>query len=106
MKPKHKFECPGLFHPLIVKIITQKQMDKYLGDKGTLGCYEHDKGLIHITKELTPKVKEHTFFHEIAHHIRDTLSDIKNEETKCDILGSYLMKLQEAKAFIETELSK
>jgi Zn-dependent peptidase ImmA (M78 family) len=106
MKPKHKFECPGIHHALIVKIISQKQMDRFLRDKGTLGCYIHEDGLICLTKELTSKVKEHTLFHEIGHHIRDTLRDVKDEETKCDILGSYLMKLLESKEHILKELAK
>ena len=102
---KGQFTISGLYHALIVKLISKKKMIK-LDGPDTMGLYEHVEARIHLVNDLTPEVKRHTLFHEIAHHILDTLKDVKSEETKCDLLGAYLMKLSDESKKIDEELAK
>ena len=103
---KGQFKAAGIYHQILVKILPQKKMNKYLEDEGTLACYEHADAIIHVTRELSPEVKRHAFYHEIAHHIIDTLSDVRSVETKCDLLGAYIMKLLDENEKVKEELSK
>jgi Zn-dependent peptidase ImmA (M78 family) len=109
MKKKKQFYIPGVYHNLTVKTVTKNWMKKRFRDQKdkenvTLGYYEHIEGEIYVARELTPEVKKHTVYHEISHHILDVLEAVADEETRCDLLGSYLMKLMEAKELIENNL--
>ena len=102
MKKKKQFYIPGVYHKLAVKTVSKKWMKKKFNSKSdkdhnVLAYYEHLEGEIYLGRELTPEVRLHTLFHEISHHILDTLDDVKDEETRCDLLGSYLMRLVEEK---------
>ena len=103
---KGQFEAVGIYHKILVKLITQKKMNKYLGDVNTLACYEHSDAVIHVVKELAPEVKRHAYYHEISHHIMDTLRGVKSEEDKCDLLGAYIMKLLDEAEYIKEQLNK
>jgi hypothetical protein len=77
----------GIYHPIVVNETDQETLE---GEN--MGEYNEYEGVINILHTLTPIVKEHTLYHEIAHHIKDTLSEIKNEEIECDLLGAFLMR--------------
>lgn len=91
-KPRQML-IPGIYHPLQLKLVTQKWLSSFLKDPNVLGAYMHRDSRIYIVKELPAQVKLHTLYHEISHHIQDTLESIDDEEQRCDLLGSYIMKL-------------
>jgi len=107
MGKKKQFNISGIYHDLTVKIVSKKWMKSRFKDKEnvTLGCYENIEGEIYVARELTSEVKKHTVYHEISHHILDTLAAVEDEETRCDLLGSYLMKLTQDRELIEKSLS-
>lgn len=104
MRKKNVFKLPGIYHDLIIKFIQLKSVRRGVGDNHTLGYYEHEKGQITLGKELTRSVAEHILMHEISHHIVDTLEAIEAEEDRCDVLGSYLVKLVNVKEQIQSML--
>lgn len=98
-----KFIIPGIFHPLTVKLVNKKTLGPAKGSV-VLGDYNHTDGIIRLDKDLSYHVKKHILYHELSHHIRDTLEDMKHEEDSCDTLGAYLIRLQEADEQIEAVL--
>jgi hypothetical protein len=105
MGKKKQFNVEGIYHKLIVRVVTQKWLAKYIKDKNIMGLYEHGDAKIYIVKELAPPVKAHTFYHEVSHHILETMNGVE-EEQKCDILGGYLMKLVEESERIKKHLNE
>lgn len=104
-KKKGQFTISGLYHALLVKLISKKAMTKTDGPD-TMGFYLHVEAEIQLVKDLTPEVKRHTLYHELAHHILDTLRSIKNDEDKADLLGSLLMKVADEGDLVKKELAK
>lgn len=104
-KRTKSFHVPGIYYPLNVKMVTGKWLGRIQKDPGTLATYEHEKGEIYVTKELAPQPKIHCFYHEISHHIIETLDEVE-EETRCDVLGMYLMRLLEARDDIAKKLTR
>ncbi len=99
MSKKQK-QCfvPGMYHPLRLQIVSPEQLSKHLdGDKDALGCYDHLPGILQARNDLVFHVKEHTTYHELAHHIIRTLKNMKNEEDKCDVLATYLINLSNSR---------
>lgn len=105
MSKKKQFHIPGIYHQLLVRVVTQKWLSKYIKDKNIMGIYEHGDAKIYVVKELARPVKLHTLYHEISHHILETLDGVE-EEQKCDILGSYLMALADAKETIQNSINE
>jgi hypothetical protein len=103
-KKTRKFQCPGIFHPLSVKLVSEKWLQKNLGGP-CVGAHVHGDGLVYVALGLTPQVRKHVFYHEISHHILDTLSAIKDEEQQCDLLATYLMNLIGAAPAVEAKLN-
>ena len=103
-KKTRKFLIPGIYHPIEVRLVSRKWLKRYTKEATILGQYEHFQGLIYLASDLTPEVMIHTLFHEVSHHILDTLEDIKDEEQRCDLLGSYLLKLHQKKDKIKKSL--
>jgi len=97
---KKKFTIPGMYHPITVKLVKKKTLK---APKGTtyLGDYNHIDAVIRLDKDRNYEVKRHTLYHEISHHIKDTLETMKDEEDHCDVLGGYLIRLIEAQKEIE-----
>lgn len=104
-KKLRKFFIPGIYHNLEVRLGLRKTIAKLVKDKNALAFYEHRKCRIHLSEDLPEAVRLHTFFHELSHHIIDTLDETTDDEAKCNILGGYLMKLIEVHDLIETELN-
>jgi hypothetical protein len=97
---KKKFTIPGMYHPITVKILPEKNFVSGK-DEETMGYYLHIDCEIQLLKTLTKPVMLHTLYHEISHHIVDTLAEIKDEEDRCNILGTYLIALGNEKEKIE-----
>lgn len=104
MAKRNQFYIQGIYHKILVKVVSKKWLSRYINDKDIMGIYEHADGKIYIVRELPAEVKRHTIYHEIGHHITDTLEGIEDEEQRCDLLGAYLMKLAEDRETIETNL--
>lgn len=98
------FEIPGIHHPIPVKFVTEKRLSVLSKSKGTIGLYDHAEAKIFLAKGLTNQVRLHVLYHEIAHHIRETFNEIKDEEVICDLLSSYLIRLSDEKQKIESGL--
>lgn len=103
---KRKFSIPGLYHSLVVKLVSQKWLSKYLDDPNIMGCYIHEDATVHVVKTLESPVLRHTLYHELAHHILDTLKGVGKEEDRCDLLAAYLMRFPEVHTAIEENLKK
>lgn len=101
---KRKFEIPGMYHPIIVKLVSAKKLSDGDEENVVSGDYDHEKCVIRLAKESTPEVKRHTLYHEISHHILYVLEAMKSEEDKCDLLASYLIKLSDEKEKVEAVL--
>lgn len=104
MSKKKQFYVQGIYHPVLVKIVSKKWLSRYVKDKDILGIYEHDQAKIYLVRELSPQVKLHTLYHELSHHIISTLEGIE-EEQKCDLLGTFLMKVSEDREKVQRGLS-
>lgn len=105
MSKKHEFQIQGIYHKITVRFVTQKWLGRKIKDSGIMGCYTASDALIYVAKELAPPIRLHTLYHEISHHIVDVLNTINDEEHKCDILSTYLLKLQEDREMIEKNLN-
>lgn len=88
-----QFKVPGIYHPLKVKIVSQKWLASHSKDKYIMGYYDPNLGCIYMTKELKGEVRIHTFWHEMGHHIDMIMEDIKDEETRADLYGGFLMRI-------------
>lgn len=88
-----QFKVPGIYHPLKVKIVSQKWLAVLAKDKNIMGFYDPNGGTIYVIKELKGDVRVHTFWHEMGHHIDLIMEDIKDEETRSDLYGSFLMRI-------------
>lgn len=100
-----RFHSPGIYHKLDVKVVSQKWLGRFAKDKDVLALYVHDDGAVYVSRDLGPEPTLHCFYHEIAHHIIDTLAEVE-EETRCDVLGAYLMRLGEDFEKIKKNLKK
>lgn len=56
------------------------------------GYFDSEKNTVFVTHEQTPERAVHTFFHELIHYQEAETSRL-TEEDRCDLIGSYLMKL-------------
>ena len=90
-----RYKIPGLYHDLTVRLLPQKKLGKLMKDAKVIGAYVEDEATIYLSSDLPKDVREHCLYHEISHHILDTLAPIKDEEAKCDLLASYLLKLRQ-----------
>jgi Zn-dependent peptidase ImmA (M78 family) len=106
MKREKVFMVPGIYHDLKVVQTTRKAVGKWAEDPKAIAAYDHYNGEIRITKDLSEQVKRHSFYHELGHHVRDTLKSVAKEEDKCDLLGAYLMRLADAREEIEKNLEE
>lgn len=100
-----RFYVPGIYHDLVVKVVTPQYLAKLAGDRVTLAEYHHDDGEIYVSKGLKEQPRIHCFHHELAHHIIETLNEVE-EETRCDVLGAYLMRLSVKFEEIKRELTE
>lgn len=105
MKKQKRFHSPGIYHDLLVKVVTPQYLAKLAKDKNTLAMYDHDDGEVYVSKGLKAQPRIHCFYHELAHHIIETLSEVE-EETRCDVLGAYLMRLSAKYAEITKTLNE
>lgn len=89
-----KRKIPGIHHPIEVRFVS----GRYLRSKFGMveGIYQHHKGLIYVDRELVKVKKAHTFCHELAHHILDSTEDM-NYETRCDVIGKWLIEFANSK---------
>lgn len=77
---------PGPAHPVNVKCISQKALDKKAKAKKNetiRGCYVPSENTIYIAAGLDPFVFAHTMWHEIKHMFDDQTCHM-SEEDKCD----------------------
>lgn len=101
-----QFNVPGIYHPIKVKLVTRKWLSKYTKDKNIMGFWDPNRGCIYVVRELTTFLRIHTFWHEMSHHIIDTLKEVKNDENKADLLGSHQMRLNKKAKHIVTNLKR
>lgn len=101
---KKPFMVPGIYHDIAVRVVSQKYVAQRAKDKNTIACYESATQRIYVARELDLQVKLHAFYHELSHHVVDTLEAIPDEENRCDLLGKYLMDLAAARERIEKHL--
>lgn len=106
MNKKNKFSVPGIYHSLEVRFVRQKWLASYAKDKYIMGYYDEARGCIYVAKELNTQVRIHTFWHEMSHHVDEIMKTIKDEETRCDLQGSFLMRLNKKAASISKKLKK
>jgi hypothetical protein len=101
-----KFIAPGIYHKLTVKVVSQKWLTKFTKDATCTACYVHDDGEIYVSSEIPFNVRRHHFYHEISHHVSETLKEIESEEDSCDLLGRYLMDLVDNREVIDKGLEQ
>lgn len=92
-----KFLIPGPLHPIEVKLISQKALDKKYkanlkAGESLQGFYDSSENRIYIVKELQAQEQMQIFGHEMIHFM-DSTSQRLNTEGRCDLLGSYLVNL-------------
>jgi hypothetical protein len=107
MAKTREYFIPGIYNKLCVKLVTGKwlqRLAKAAKDEYVHAYYIHEDCEVYVVKETTAHVKEQHLYHEIAHHILETLSTIQDEEAKCDVLGAYLMRLGKEYVRIEGKL--
>ncbi len=90
---KNCLVVPGIYHDLVLRLVSKKVIGKAANDKLTIGLYLDLEEEIYVLKELTPQARVRVFYHEISHHIRDTLATVEADETACDVLGAYLPRI-------------
>lgn len=93
---KKRFIIPGIFHPLVLNSVDISEEESVMSD-GEIANYYQLQGVVNIKEDLTYFVKRHALYHEISHHIMDTLAEIKDDEVKSDLLATYLIKLVDQK---------
>ncbi len=103
---KKQFYIQGIYHKLLVKVVSRKSITEMTNDDTCIGAYVHEDGEIFIARTLTPQVALHTLYHEIAHSIIETLENMSAEEDRCDVLGSYLMRLTEDREMIAANFAE
>lgn len=87
-----------------VKLQTVKTLTKKFEKDPTKvihGMWDEDLNTIYIASNLPTDVQLHTFFHEVGHMLEDILQRVRDDESKADILGAYLMKISGAKTLEE-----
>lgn len=89
--------APGIYHDIKVVHASQQEIKAVAGpgdDESTFyGFWDEGANTIYINKDMDQHRKRHTFYHEIAHHVLEELSEIGDEETRCNVLGAFFMKL-------------
>lgn len=92
--------APGIYYDIKVVHATSSEIKAIAGptfeEDVYYGFWDEGANTIYINKDECSHRKRHTFYHEIAHHVLEELSEIGDEETKCNVLGAYLMKLIDA----------
>lgn len=104
MKTKRQFTVPGIYHDIIVRVVTQKYIGKLAKDKNVIAFYDGYNERIYVSRDFDSQVNLHIFYHELSHYIIDTLSDVGDVETRCDLLAAYLMRLGPEQSKIENNL--
>jgi hypothetical protein len=100
------FKAPGIYYDLDVYLVDDEFLEVYLNDSACIGSYEHEDAKIHLDGTFQESKLRHTFYHEISHHIIQTLQEIKGKEDKCDVLARYLDALGEKHQEIKSKLKK
>lgn len=98
---KKSFLIPGMYHPIILNLVSSSELDSDSSEETTMGNYFHFECTINLSNDLAPEVKKHTLYHELSHHILDTLEEINNEEDRCNLLATYLINLSQSKDYID-----
>lgn len=65
------------------------------------GLWDEDDNTIYVASNLPTDVQLHTFFHEVGHMLEDILQRVKEDESKADIVGAYLLRISGCKTLEE-----
>lgn len=101
MNKKKCIKLPGIYHDLTVRFLKSKTIVRHMDDPECLAYYVHQDAEIAVAKDVSRPVMEHLLYHEISHHILDTMAAVRHEEDSCDVLGAYLKRLMDARETIE-----
>lgn len=94
MKRSKKQHMEGVLHDITLSFVTQKYMDRTLGDKGetVAGAYVSADNKIYISKEDTELKQVHTILHEFYHSFVDHTVRM-DEEAKADSFAAWVMRV-------------
>lgn len=94
MNVKRSYKIEGVLHPIEVRFVTQKYLNRITASKGetVLGCYVDEDNLIYVAKEQTEAQLMHTLLHELK-HVFDAHVERMGEEGNADAFASLCMRL-------------
>lgn len=95
----------GVFHPLKVKLITQRSLNKKFKssirkDEVLEGLYDQHDNTIYVASDLTAEQQLHIFGHELVHYL-DDITHRCDTEARCDAIGGWFVRILKNKPLME-----
>jgi hypothetical protein len=93
LKPRKTYTIQGPVHPVKVKGVSQRHLDKIAAGKNETvrGCYVSKENTLYVAYDLDSIVLRHTLFHELKHVFDDQVAHMDDEEDVCDAFGTMLV---------------
>jgi hypothetical protein len=110
-KRSKSFVLPGMHGDVEVVVCSRRTIRKHAGqvakDVVVNGLYIESEHRILVASELAPHARITTLMHELSHHTLDSTEALE-EESRCDVIGGYLLKLLSDSSLLATidEVSK
>lgn len=91
-----QFYVDGIYHKILVKFVMEdslRVLAKSTVDEDIYGFYDSSTNCIYLNIQQDLEKMKHTFWHEMVHAMDYDLQSVEDEETKADLLGSFLLRL-------------